>query len=75
MRIHAATIGLTERQIDILERVYEDWQPPHVAYEQMGISDCTFYRARKSALEYIEKKLCRPVDGVTDFHDTDREGQ
>lgn len=70
MRIHAATVGLDAVQLEILDRVYESWQPPHVAIEQMRVSESTFYRARREALEGIKNILCRSVDSVTEIANT-----
>lgn len=62
MRIHAATIGLDPRQIEILERVYVDWDPPHVAQRKMRMRGQRFYQLRREALRHMKKVLDREVE-------------
>ncbi len=57
MRIHAATIGLDAFQLDILERIYELWEPPYFAIKEMKTSASTFYRERSKALHLLSQKL------------------
>lgn len=57
MRIHAATIGLTESQLDVLVRVYQLWQPIHVAREQMRIGMVGFDLLRRDALRILARQL------------------
>jgi hypothetical protein len=64
MRIHSATLTLDETQLEILERVYEKWEPPHVAVAQMKIGTTRFYRLRREALQTISDRLQIMLDAV-----------
>lgn len=64
MRIHAATLGLGAVELDILERVYEKREPPHLAIERMRIGTTRFYKLRRDALDTINKALKNPLDSV-----------
>lgn len=61
MRIHAATVGLSKYEFEILNRVYIQWQPVNLAIQQMKTGRDTFFNARRAALEHIERFLCEAV--------------
>jgi hypothetical protein len=57
MEIHAATLGLTDRQLEILEKVYQERKAPDDVIKDMRIRRQTFFDLRWDALETIANNL------------------
>lgn len=57
MRIHAATVGMSLAQRDVIEMVYVEWKNEEEVKKAMRIGSDTFYRIRREALQYIIDRL------------------
>lgn len=59
LRIDAAITSLGSGRQLMLRRIYEFWQAPHEVAQKMRISDKTFHRWRRKALDDVRKVLTR----------------
>lgn len=57
MRIHAATVGLSPTELEIVDRIYVQWQPVAIALQRMKIGSDRFYKVRSAALNFIAERL------------------
>ena len=57
MRIHAATIGLSDLQREAIYRLYQYRQPFHIARAEMRVGTGTLDALKLSALQHIANRL------------------
>jgi hypothetical protein len=57
MRVDAAVSTLDDFDQYMLKRLYEFWETPHEVAERLRLSDSTFHRRRRDALEAVKKML------------------